>query len=288
MIEQFAALILTHGRPDDVKTLRTLRRSGYTGPVYLVVDDEDAALPRYREVYGDQVVTFSKSDIASRFDEADNFDDRRSIFYARNASFEIAKALGFRYFIQLDDDYTAFSYRSGPDQEYGTWNIESLDDVFELVLQFYAESGATSVCFCQGGDFIGGAENSYVRDVTFKRKAMNTFICDVERPFEFVGRVNEDVNTYVLAGHRGELFITLMNLQIVQINTQVSGGGMTELYLDGGTYLKSFYSVMFAPSCVKISEMGEVRRRIHHSVSWGNAVPVIIRDEHRKGEKWCR
>ena len=281
-LEDFAAFILTNGRPDKVRTFRTLRRSGYTGPIFLIVDDEDTALEQYREHYGEAVVTFRKGDIAERFEEADNFDDRRAIFYARNAAFEIARALGFRRFIQLDDDYTAFSFRAGARQEYGTWNITCLDEVFALLLGYYEATPAASLCCCQGGDFIGGAENKYVREVTFKRKAMNTFICSTERPFSFVGRVNEDVNTYVDAGRRGNLFITLMNVQIVQINTQQNSGGMTELYLDAGTYLKSFYSVMFAPSCVSIAEMGEVRRRIHHAVNWDAAVPVILREEHRK------
>lgn len=280
--DDFCALILTHGRPDRVLTLRTLERSGYTGPVFLVVDDEDKTLPEYRERYGDQVRVFSKSDIAARFDEADNFDDRRSIFYARNASFEIARELGFTRFIQLDDDYTAFSFRAGPAQEYGTWNITCLDEVFGLLLEYFDAIPAASLCFCQGGDFIGGLGNGAVENVTFKRKAMNTFICSTERPFAFVGRVNEDVNTYVAGGRRGLLFITLMGVQIVQLNTQTNSGGMTELYLDGGTYLKSFYTIMFAPSCVSITEMGEVNRRIHHRVDWQTAVPVILREEHRK------
>lgn len=284
MVDDFAALILTHGRPEKVLTMRTLRRSGYTGPVFLVVDDEDKALPAYREKYGDQVVTFSKREIAARFDEADNFEDRRTVFYARNAAFDVAKALGFNRFIQLDDDYTAFSFRAGKDQAYGTWNITCLDDVFGLLLEYFESIPAVSLCFCQGGDFIGGLGNGYVRDVTFKRKAMNTFICSTDRPFSFLGRVNEDVNTYVDGGRKGDLFITLMGVQIVQINTQQHSGGMTELYLDAGTYLKSFYSVMVAPSCVSIAEMGEVNRRIHHRVDWNTAVPVILRETHRKRE----
>lgn len=285
MPDDFAALILTHGRPDKVLTLRTLRRSGYTGPVFLVVDDEDKTLPEYRAKHGDMVVTFSKADIAARFDEADNFGDRRSVFYARNAAFDIARRLGVKRFIQLDDDYTAFSFRAGARQEYGTWNITCLDEVFDLLLSYFESvPQLLSLCFCQGGDFIGGLGNGAVEDVTFKRKAMNTFICSTDRPFRFVGRINEDVNTYVDAGRRGALFITLMGIQIVQINTQQHGGGMTELYLDGGTFLKSFYSVMFAPSCVSVTEMGEVNKRIHHRVDWGSAVPVILREHHRKPE----
>lgn len=75
--------ILTHGRPDKVLTYRTLRRAGYTGKIFIVVDDEDKTRHQYMAEFGEQVLVFSKADIASRFDEADNFCDRRSIFYAR-------------------------------------------------------------------------------------------------------------------------------------------------------------------------------------------------------------
>ena len=280
--DDFCALILTHGRPDNVKTIKTLKRCGYTGPVFLVVDDEDKTLPEYRKRYGDRVITFSKSEIAARFDEADNFHDRRSIFYARNASFDIAASLGFTYFIQLDDDYSEFQIRSGTEQEFGTWNVRHLNEVFSLMLAYYQSIPAASLCLAQGGDYLGGAECSTHQTWTFKRKAMNTFICSTKRRFSFQGRINEDVNTYVEAGRRGLLFITVMPLMIVQTDTQRSSGGMTELYLDGGTYLKSFYSVMIAPSCVRIGVMGNDHPRIHHNVDWKTAVPVILNEKYRK------
>lgn len=84
MRDDFCAFILTHGRPDKVLTYRTLRRAGYTGKIFIVVDDEDKTRHQYMAEFGEQVLVFSKTDIASRFDEADNFCDRRSIFYARN------------------------------------------------------------------------------------------------------------------------------------------------------------------------------------------------------------
>ena len=37
----FAAFILTHGRPEHVYTYKTLRSQGYTGQIYIVIDDED-------------------------------------------------------------------------------------------------------------------------------------------------------------------------------------------------------------------------------------------------------
>ncbi|EEP88966.1 hypothetical protein ykris0001_46600, partial [Yersinia kristensenii ATCC 33638] len=76
-----------------------------------MVDDEDKTRQQYIERFGDKVLVFSKAEIASRFDEADNFGDRRSIFYARNACFELAVQVGCKYFIQFDDDYVAFQLR---------------------------------------------------------------------------------------------------------------------------------------------------------------------------------
>jgi hypothetical protein len=133
----------------------------------------------------------------------------------------------------------------------------------------------------QGGDFLGGSASSAASAFT-KRKCMNSFICATDRPIRFAGRINEDVNTYVTQGGRGELFFTVLNLGLVQKSTQQNKGGMTELYLDKGTYVKSFYTVMFAPSCVQISSMGHKHRRIHHRVSWRNAVPLILREELKK------
>lgn len=284
---KFAVFILTHGRPNKVTTYRTLHKQGYTGPIYLLVDDEDATLPEYQEKFGEKVITFSKEEIASRYDEGDNFQDRRAVFYARNASFEIAKKLGLDYFLQLDDDYAIFCYKFGADLRYamGEKPVKSLDKLFEIVLDYYATIPALTIALGQTGDFIGGKEANLARTLQIKRKAMNTFFCSTKRPFAFQGRINEDVNTYVELGRRGELLFTTFFVNINQEDTQQSAGGMTELYLNYGTYVKSFYTVMYAPSCVKVGEMGHLYRRLHHRVKWDDAVPKIVGEEHRKASK---
>lgn len=287
MRDDFAAFILTHGRPDRVMTYDTLRRAGYTGRIYLIIDDEDPTGPTYHQNYPDEVLTFSKSDIAARYDQADNFTDRRTIFYARNASWDLAREVGARYYIQLDDDYSAIQYRTwgtkpgALQRGFHGWNIHSLDRVMTAMLDFLIQTGAATVAYSQGGDHLGGIEGSAGQHA-LKRKAMNSFILDTEHPFPFHGRVNEDVSTYVTLGHRGLLFLTYLAVQITQKNTQQQAGGMTELYQDTGTYIKSFYTVMHAPSCTRIGRMGTVNRRLHHQVAWKHAVPRIISEEHRK------
>ena len=280
----FAVFILTHGRPDRVVTYAMLRKQGYTGPIWIVIDDEDKAAQQYREQYGDAVLQFSKSKIAATFDEGDNFGDRRAIIYARNACFDLARSVGARWFVQFDDDYTSMYYRRDAELRYTSIKVQNADKLFETLIEFAEATNLSSVCLSQGGDHIGGLDSIYqMPGVMTKRKAMNTFLCSTDRPFQFYGRINEDVNLYTCGQRRGDVvFLTLMQAMIVQKQTQSNSGGMTGLYLDSGTYLKSFYSVMYAPSCVRVGVMGEQIYRMHHDISWQHTAPKIVRESLRK------
>ena len=285
----FCAFILTHGRPDRVYTYENLKRSGYTGKVFIVIDDEDKTADEYRKRFGDIVLTFSKREVAKTFDEADNFNDRRAIVYARNACFDLARQVECTHFIELDDDYNSgFYLRFNASLEYGnTPRIKDLDSVLCALLDFYKATPIHSIAMSQGGDHIGG--NSAGSQVPrLKRKAMNSFICSTERQFQFQGRVNEDVNTYTEGTRRGLLFFTTMHAQVNQLATQSNSGGMTDLYLDSGTYVKSFYSVMYAPSCVCVGTLGDNRNphyRLHHNIDWRRTAPLILRESYRKASR---
>ena len=111
---------------------------------------------------------------------------------------------------------------------------------------------------------------------------MNFFICSTERPFQFIGVINEDVNTYASLQKKGTLFLTYPYLSVVQTTTQTNEGGLTDFYLDEGTYIKSFYSVIVAPDSVKISVMGQNHFRLHHNVIWNKTTPMIISEIYKK------
>ncbi len=271
----FAAFILSHGRPHDVVTFTSLRDAGYTGRIILLVDNEDKYAPIYCEKFGaENVIVFDKTVIAQTFDTGDNTSERLAIVFARNASFSIARDLGLDYFIQLDDDYKDFGYRTKNKGVLLGSPVRSMDAVFDAMLDFLDDSGVLTVAFSQGGDHLGGA--STFDKLKVKRKAMNSFFFKTTNGIDFVGRLNEDVNTYVTQGARGLIFLTLLRLQLVQGKTQHTPGGMSAVYLDTGTYLKSFYTVMMAPSCTTIVMMGQTHRRLHHRIQWNNAVPKII------------
>ena len=150
----------------------------------------------------------------------------------------------------------------------------------EAMIDFLEDTGATSFAMSQGGDHIGGIEGVVTKPLL--RKCMNTWLLRTEPPLEFVGRMNDDVNTYVVNGARGHMFFTTTALQTNVQTTQKVAGGMTEMYLDAGTYMKSMYTVMMQPSSVTVSLMGTTHKRLHHRVDWNHTVPKIISDKHRK------
>ena len=283
----FAVFILTYGRPNNVKTYKTLKRFGYTGKIYLICSDDDKQIEAYKENYKKEVVVFSKDKYKDTFDIADNFDKMDSVIYARNACFDIAPELGIIYFLQLDDDYTDFSYRFDSDFIYNTGRgyINKVDSIFISLLNFYKTIKAKSIAISQNGDWIGGKDSAWSKQLSLKRKCMNSFFCSTERPFKFIGRMNDDVNTYVSLGSKGDLFFTIPNVSLKQTDTQSNSGGLTEMYLSQGTYVKSFYTVMISPSSVTVGMLNTEKSRLHHRISWNNTVPKILNEKYKNGTK---
>lgn len=284
MRNDFAILILSHGRPNNIKTIKALENANYTGKYYIVIDNEDKKADEYYKLYGNKVITFDKQAISDnpKYDKFDNNNNKKVIFFARNASMEIAKELGLKYYIQFDDDYTRFEFRY---EKHGVLKhdikINNLDRVLNEMIKFLDNSKALSICFAQGGDFIGGI-NSGIWKKQLSRKAMNSFLVNTDRLFSFYGRINEDVNTYTMLGNRGELFFTIADIALEQTQTQSNEGGMTDIYLDSGTYVKSFYSVICSPQAVKIGLMGNTQMRMHHKVNWNYCTPKILNEKYKK------
>jgi hypothetical protein len=278
--KKFAMFILTHGRPHEQLTLERLKECGYTGDVYLIIDNEDKTADEYFRLYGNKVIQFDKAKAGELFDIADTRADRRATVFARNQSFLIAKELGLDYHMQLDDDYTAIFFRLVEENKLRKKDTTSLNQIMEAMIDFLEDTGATSFAMSQGGDHIGGIEGVVTKPLL--RKCMNTWLLRTEPPLEFVGRMNDDVNTYVVNGARGHMFFTTTALQTNVQTTQKVAGGMTEMYLDAGTYMKSMYTVMMQPSSVTVSLMGTTHKRLHHRVDWNHTVPKIISDKHRK------
>lgn len=285
MRNDFAIFILTYGRPNNQKTLNTLKKLKVKYPIYLVCSDDDPTLEEYQEKYKDKVIVFNKDQAVQEMgiDLMDNFGNKKAIIYARNYNFVIAEKLGYRYFWQLDDDYCEFSI---PDFNSQKWfylcsnKWEKLDLLLEKTIEFYKKNPKIlGLSFSQGGDFLGGITKDKMR---VKRKCMNSFFCDTQRPFLFRGTINEDVNFYSGNGARDGICMQIHNIKLNQEQTQKSSGGMTDSYLNDGTYVKSFYSIIGNPIAVKIGVMGDNHLRLHHTINYNKVAPKIIKENYKK------
>lgn len=281
----FAIFILAHGRPEKCVTVKTLRRAGYTGKIYLILDNEDDTIDEYKRLFGEEsCIVFDKAKAGTKFDIYDNFEGRNVIVFARNVCCDIARDLGLNYFAEFEDDYREFKFKVPQGDSLTTHWVQDFDSVCETMLTFLDETQIATVAFAQAGEYIGGIESSVWRNKA-KRKAMNTFFFKVEEPekdLPFYGRMNDDVNTYTLMGSRGKIFLQTPIVSLTQETTQEKKGGNTDAYLQYGTYTKSFYTLLSCPSCVKIYTLGRYYHRIHHEIKWNNCVPKIVSDRFKK------
>lgn len=294
----FCVLILSHGRPDNVVTVNTLEKFGYTGKWYIVLDSYDETADEYIKKFGiDKVIIFNKDVYMDNdlTDSMDNFKFHKSIVYARQACIDIARSMGYRYFAEYEDDYDSIRWRMNPEIEYSSKMLSSekehqtLDRVFDVMLDYLIETPQlTSICMAQSGDYIGGGNSRMIQEQS-RRKGMNSWMIDTQRPFDFFGTMNDDVNAYTTLSSRGTLFLTTGYIAINQKQTQKSASGNTDMYKRFGTYAKSFYSVMSHPSGVKIGTLQNLgdrvntsEFRVHHTVDWKSVAPKILSPKYKK------
>lgn len=96
MRKDFACIVISHGRP-ECSTVKVLRECGYTGKIYIVVDDEDKTLPEYVERYGNDVHVFHKEE---SFDTGDLGGSKACGVFARNQLEQRRSETSFRKVVQ--------------------------------------------------------------------------------------------------------------------------------------------------------------------------------------------
>lgn len=278
MEANFCIFIVSHKRANKVDTYKLLKKLNYTGKVYIVIDNEDTERELYIKKFGnDKIIIFDKSKTV--LDTMDNIKERNSVIYVRNEIFTIARRIGVEFFLMLDDDYNSITHRFNTKLDFITKQVKDFNLFLNVLLNFFQKTpNLTCLSIAQAGDFIGGKNNGMIESKLRIRKAMNFFICSVDRYFNFYGRMNDDVNTYILHSKLGRVFLTIPYVMLTQRLTQSNTGGLTDMYLKFGTYVKSFYSVIMSPSSVSISLMGRKNKRMHHEVAGNNTYPMILNE----------
>ena len=94
--------------------------------------------------------------------------------------------------------------------------------ILDKMIALLEQTNALCVCFSQGGDYLGGINGKYIHK-KLARKAMNCYVCKTDRPFEFIGTINEDANMYVTENMRGNLVFSATMVSYYQRGILVTG-----------------------------------------------------------------
>ena len=70
--KDYAVFILSHGRARDIKTVKTLKKFGYTGEWFVVIDDLDKQRHLYETKFDkNRLIVFDKKKVAEQTDTGD-------------------------------------------------------------------------------------------------------------------------------------------------------------------------------------------------------------------------
>lgn len=233
MRDDFAVFILSHGRANDILTVDMLHKGNYTGDWFVVIDDEDDQEPIYRERFGEHVIQFNKLAESLKTDTGDLDNDRRVGVFARNAIQDIAKEKGYKYHLQLDDDFRMLSIRLPKGEGTKLTNIRcyDFDTLFSKMLDFMDATDVSWLSFGLSSDYLGGAANKRYLSGLFP-KTMGSFLMRADDITRFKMRMNDDITTCIHSWFIGKPNYTFTKVMVETPPTQRMAGGMTDIYTD--------------------------------------------------------
>lgn len=244
-MKDYIVFIISHKKPDEVRTLKALNDSGFFGDYRIIIDSWDETAEKYEQNYPGKIEIFDKDEIKKTFDIMDNFNIFSSAVYARNFSYELAKKLGYKYFILLDDDLIKFMYVFTEGEKFKKLQIQNINAVFENIVNYLSNTNCSIFSFSQDGGNFGGPKGRYSKGCG--RTISQCMICKTEKSSRFCGTQNEDFNISIK--HFED--ITLEFFCVVVSSPQ--RGSNSDMYKNVGFYKSSFYSFMLRPSGVKLS-----------------------------------
>lgn len=279
------AIILSYGRVKELPTLNALRKSGYDGKLYILIDNKDKQIDWYRDRYGDKVRFFSKEMIRQSIDVGDNDTNNNAAILARWAALGLARDEGLEYAMIMDDDIINFVISLTDNNEYvhKTFVITNINRWIVEETKWLRKLNAKAVGFDTCGQLIGGMKAGEIRQF-WRRRIAQAYLIDCLKEIDFRGRSQEDLTACVLEAMRGGLLVSIGAARITTKAVESMAGGMTNAYKDMGQAAKNLYPVLYCPSAMKcfLIKNAAMGVRTHVKVVHEKAYPKLIRYDYCK------
>lgn len=281
MTNKFAVFILTHGRPHNQLTVKTLQDLGYTGEWYLVVDDQDDTYEEYKRVWGqDKVILFKKNYFIDRTETGLRTPVPKFAVFARNAIEYIASDLDYDAFMMLDDDITKMRVRLPEGDSLRSYQFngnfnEILDKAVNFVLD--CDIACMGLGFCNL--YIGGVEN-FNKETPRQRLCAEAFIRNTAHPISWRLNMVEDLITSIDAAISGDVWFQFLPIQCeIKMSEGEVDGGNSDVYRQLGMYKISFMPVIAYPAS---NAVRTGKKAWASTTSPDKCIPKIISSRYRK------
>lgn len=274
----FSVFITSHNSPYKCISYASLRTAGYTGNIYIVIDDEDPQFDEY-DRSGNNLVVFHKQDYIDKLDigMSKTNPQRAAVLYARAAVEDFAKQSGLKYFMVMDDDIYGFRYRIPDGCKLCSKPVEKFDTLIDNYIQFMQASNAMCLSFAHDGSFIGGV--SAIGKILERRSCHTIFLRDVSKEFEWKFAVNEDYVSSLIYANTGKLMMTLPFVQRNISGMNDRPEGMHDLYESTTDFQRAFYNVIACPWTCTVTEY---KNKFVVRTNKNTAYPKIVSSKYRR------
>ena len=281
MTKKFAVFILTHGRPHNQLTVKSLQNAGYTGEWFLVLDDQDDTYAEYEAEWGaERIIVFNKDYFIRNTDTGLHTPVPKFAVFARNAIEFIAKNRGYQSFMMLDDDITRFRVRL---PEGNSLKSFQLTNQFNSIIENSVDYMLDCDIACLGLGFcnlyIGGVAN-FNKENPRQRLCAEAFIRNTSHPIDWRLNMVEDLITSIDAAMNGEVWFQFLPIQCeIKMSEGAVEGGNSDVYRQLGMYKISFMPVITYPSsnAVKLGKKSWIS-----TTAPDKCIPKIISSRYRK------
>lgn len=276
-----AIFIITHGRPNNQRTLKTLQTLGYKGRIYLVLDDEDDTIDDYIRIYGKHnILVFTKQDYIETTDTGLSNPYRKFAVFARNAVEDLAVLLELDYFMVFDDDITKIRFRYDDNGSLKSQSLNGvIDDVFQKCIEFMSDTGihCTSLGFCNV--YRGGTECLYI-ETSRNKLCAEAFIRDTKIKVNWRLNMVEDLITSLDYNRKGDVWLQLLPIQVdIVMSEGVVEGGNSDAYNDFGLFKLNFMPTIAYPDCNKLRYFKGKWKTV---LKEKHSLPKLISSKYRK------
>jgi len=278
---KYAVFILSHNRADRVETYDTLKNLGYSGEVYIVVDDEDPMLSTYIKRFGEIVVVFNKSEWIKDTDTVTNIKLKSSPVYARNAIEHMAKSALYDAYIVMDDDIKNLRYKYINDYKVKSHHVTcNLDSIFFEYINYLLSAEIATLSFAHVMTYAGGVHNeSDIARLAEHRYTCQIHIRNLKFPVDWISLANNDSISANNTAKIGYLWWSLPFIIYDSPKMNTLPGGMKKVYDAVSGFSRSFMSTVVSPTVCKVG-VSNGRFNIHRNLKC--AYPMIISGRYKK------